>query len=170
MAADKMKFNLNTVPPLPRHRAVAIYSNSLRVARLTNYPSILPSTTANVLRRSCATACRSPMRIDQSRQRPPGPHHWRRHRHSLGSFGPRNKRGRRQSVLLRARNRSLRAACKSPHSNSRHRATRRPDAQHLSGRKLVAARRQASGRATDAKSFSSVRSFFCRRANFTRNS
>ena len=44
-------------------------SNSLRVARLTNYRSILLSTTTNVLRRSCAIACPSPMRIDQSRQR-----------------------------------------------------------------------------------------------------
>ena len=37
-------------------------------------------------------------------------------------------------------------APESPHSKSRHRATRRPDARHSSDRKLVAARRQVSGR------------------------
>ena len=50
-------------------------SNSLRVARLTNCRSILLSTTTNVLRRNCATACRSPMPIGQPRQRSPGPRH-----------------------------------------------------------------------------------------------
>src|SRR5262249_16478761 len=76
------------------------------------------------------------------------------------SFGPRNKRDYRLSVLPRGRNRSPHAGCRSPHSKSRHRATRRPDARHSSDRKLVAARRQVSGRATNAISFSSVRSLF----------
>ena len=62
----------------------------------------------------------------------------------------------RRSVLLRARNRSPRAACRSLHSKFRHRPIRRPDARHSSGCKVVAARRQLSGRATDAISFSSV--------------
>ena len=39
----------------------ATLSNSLRVATLTKYPSILLSTTAIVPRRNCAIACQSPM-------------------------------------------------------------------------------------------------------------
>ena len=135
-------------------------SNSPRVARLTNCRSILLQMTANFLSRNCSTACRSQMRKADRWQRSPGSRHWRRQRHSLGSFGPWNKRGRRRSVLLRAQNRSPRAGCKSPHSTSRHRPTRRLDAQRSSGSKLVAARQQVSERATDAIKLSSVRSLF----------
>ena len=114
--------------------------------------------TANFLSRNYPTACRSPLRIDQSRRRPPELRRYARHRHSLGSFGPRNKRGRRQSVLLRVPNRSSRAECRSPHSTSRHRATRRSDARHSSGCKQVAARWQESVLLTGAieRSISSV--------------
>jgi len=135
-------------------------SNSLRVARLTNCRSILLATTANVLRRNWPIACRSPMRKGDRWQHSPGSRRWRRQRHSLGSFGPWNKRGHRRSVLPRAQNRSPRAACRSPHSKFRHRQTRRLDARHSSGCKLAAARRQPSGRATDTIKLSSVRSFF----------
>jgi hypothetical protein len=135
-------------------------SKRLRVVRRTNCQSILPETTPIGQRRNWPIACRSRMRIGHRRQRLPGSHHLRRPRRSIGSFDPRNKRGRRRSVLLRAQNCSPRAACRSPHSKSRHRATRRLDARHSSGCKVVAARRQLSGRATGAISFSSVRSLF----------
>jgi hypothetical protein len=120
--------------------------NSLRVARLTNCRSILLSTTANVLRRNCVIACRSLMRIGHHWQRSLGSHHYRRQRHSLGSFRPWDTRGRRRSVLLRARNRSPRAACKSPHSKFRHRPTRRLDSRHSSGcKRSLVPRWQVSG-------------------------
>ena len=135
-------------------------SNSLRVAQLTKCRSILLSTTAIVLRRNFAIACRSPTRKGDRWQHSPGSRRWRRQRHSLGSFGPWNKRGHLRSVLLRAQNRSPRAACRSPRSKSRHRPTRHLDARHSSGCQLVAARRQLSGQATDTIKFSSVRSFF----------
>jgi hypothetical protein len=132
-------------------------SNSLRVARLTNCRSILLSMTTNVLRRNCALACRSPMRIGHHWQRSLGSHHYRRQRHSLGSFGPWNTRGRRRSVLLRARNRSPRAECRSPHSKSRHRPTRRFDGRHSSGcKRCLVPRWQMSGPETDAIHFSWV--------------
>jgi len=134
-------------------------SNSLRVARLTNCRSILLQMTANFLSRNCSTTCRSQMRKADRWQHSPGSRHWRRQRHSLGSFGPWNKRGHRRSVLLRAQNRSPRAACRSPHSKSRHKLTRPLDARHSSGCKPVAARWQASRRARDAINLSSVRFF-----------
>jgi hypothetical protein len=99
------------------------------------------------------------MRIGQSRRCSPGSRRQRRPRHSIGSSDPRNTRGHRRSVLLRARNCSPRAACRSPHSKSRHRQIRRFDARHSLGCKVVAARRQLSGRATDTIKLSSVRSF-----------
>src|SRR6516225_992274 len=71
-------------------------------------------------------ACRSPMRKGDRWQHSPGLRRWRRQRHSLGSFGPWNKRGHRRSVLLRAQNRSPHAACRSPHSKSRHKLTPPP--------------------------------------------
>jgi hypothetical protein len=82
--------------------------------------------TANFLRRNCVIACRSPMRKGDRWQHSPGLRRWRRQRHSLGSFGPWNKRGHRRSVLLRAQNRSPHAACRSPHSKSRHKLTPPP--------------------------------------------
>ena len=137
---------------------LATLTNSLRVARLTNCQRIPLWRITIVLRRNCAIACRSPMRIGQSRRCSPGSRHQRRHRHSLGSFDPRNRRGHRRFVLLHTLNRSSREGCRSPHSKRHHRANRRPDARHSSDRKLVAARRQVSGRVTNAISFSSVRS------------
>jgi hypothetical protein len=99
------------------------------------------------------------MRIDHRRQRLPGSHHLRRPRRSIGSFDPRNKRGHRRSVLLPVRNRSPRAACRSPHSKSRHRATRGLDARHSSKCKLITARRRLWVRSSGATSVSLVRSF-----------
>ena len=112
--------------------------------------------TANFLRRNWPIACRSQMRKGGRWQHSPGSRRLRRQRHSLGSFGPWNKRGHRRSVLLRGQNRSPRAACRSPHSKPRHRPTRRLDARHSFGWKPVAAQQQVSGGATDAISFSSV--------------
>jgi hypothetical protein len=137
----------------------ATLSNSLRVAKLTNCQSILPETTSIGQRRNWPIACRSRMRKADRWQHSPGSRHWRRQRHSLGSFGPWNKRGHRRSVLLRAQNRSPRAECRSPHSKSRHRPIRRLDARHSSGRKPVEARRQALQRPTDAIDLSSLCSF-----------
>ena len=118
--------------------------------------------TANFLSRNCSTACRSQMRKADRWQHSPGSRHWRRQRHSLGSFRPWNKRGHRRSVLLRARNRSSRAECRSPHSKSRHRPTRRSDVRHSSGCKPAAAQQQLSGRATDTTKPSSVRCLLLR--------
>ena len=117
--------------------------------------------TANFRRRNCATACRSPLRIGQNRRRPPELRRWRRQRHSLGSFGPRNKRGYRRSAQRRERNRSPRVGCRSPHSKPHHRVNRRSDPQHWTEEKQsTAPRRQVSGRETDVINFSSIRSFF----------
>ena len=143
----------------------ATLSNSLRVAKLTNCQSILPETTSIGQRRNWPIACRSRMRKADRWQHSPGSRHWRRQRHSLGSFGPWNKRGHRRSVLLRAQNRSPRAECRSPHSKSRHRPIRRLDARHSSECKLIAARRRVSGRAAEAINLSSVRSFFPSRSD-----
>jgi hypothetical protein len=66
---------LSTSEVADDNRAYAAISDSLRVARLTNYRSILLLMIAIVLRRNCAIACRSPMRIDQSRQQQPGSRH-----------------------------------------------------------------------------------------------
>src|SRR5215469_13656265 len=132
-------------------------SNNLRVARQTKCRSILLSTTANFLSRNFLTTYRSPLRIGQSRRRLPELRRYARHCHALGSFGPRHKRCCRQSVPPRAPNRSHRAACRLPHSTFRHRATRRPEARHSSGCKLIAA--QVSVLLTGAIERSSVRSF-----------
>ena len=140
-------------------------SNSLRVARLTNCRSILLSTTAIVPSRNRATACRSQMRKGDRWQHSPGSRHWRRQRHSLGSFGPWNKRGHRRSVLLRAQNRSPRAEYRSPHSKCRRRPICRLDARHSSECKLIAVRRRVSGRAAEAINLSSVRTFFPSRSD-----
>jgi len=53
----------------------ATLSHILRVATLTKCRSILLSTIANVLRRNCAIACRSPMRKGGRWQRSPGSRH-----------------------------------------------------------------------------------------------
>jgi len=152
------------VRPVWRLRKLSLvtFNNNLHVARLTNCRSILLSTTANFQRRNWAIACRSPMRIGQHQRRSLESRHWRRQHHSLGSFDLRNKRGRPRSALLRARNCSRHAACRSPHSKSRHRATH---SRHSSGCELVPAPRQASGRPTDAINPSSVRSFFPSRSD-----
>jgi hypothetical protein len=99
------------------------------------------------------------MRIGQHQRQSLGSRHLRRPRRSIGSFDPRNKRGHRRSVLLPVRNRSPRAACRSPHSKSRHKLTRRLDARHSSGCKPVVARRQVPERPTDAINLSSLCSF-----------
>src|SRR5215469_16542442 len=136
-------------------------SNSLRVAQLTKCRSILLSTTTIFLRRNFAIACRSPMRKGDRWQHSPGSRRWRRQHHSLDSFGPWNKRDHRRSVLLRAQNRSPRAACRSPHSKSRHRQTRRLDARHSSECKQgLAKRRQLLERETEAICYSPVLSSF----------
>jgi hypothetical protein len=128
------RFNSEIIKVNRSPLAACFTSASLRfcllVARLTNYRSILLSTSANFLRGNYPTAYRSPLRIGRSRRRLPELRRSCRHRHSLGYFGPRNKRGRRRSALLRPRNRSSRGGCRSPHSTSRHKATCRPDAQH----------------------------------------
>ena len=49
------------------HATLPALSNNLCVARLTNCRSILLSTIANFLSRNCWKACRSPLRIGQSR-------------------------------------------------------------------------------------------------------
>jgi hypothetical protein len=117
--------------------------------------------TANFLSRNCPTACRSPLRTGQNQRRPPKLRRSYRHRHALGSFGPRNKHGHRRSLLLHEQNCRPLAGGRSLHSKSRQKPPPRPDARHPTERKRgIAAGRRLSGRETVPIGYSSVLSTF----------